>query len=227
MYLQLGQIDAVVVSSPAAAKEVLRDKDLKFASRPSILVSEVMGYGQRDVVFAPYGAYWRTLRKICTVELLSERKVRQFAPVRDSETMSLVRNVREAGRGGKPFNLGRLLVSCSNSITGKTAFGQTCSSELQEQFLSAIDVALKLSAGLCVGDLFPSMWFVDVVTGLTGRLWRARRQLDKVLDKIISQSEIRQGDHLLSVLLRISDEGELDFPIDMDNVKAIIMVSES
>uniref|UniRef100_A0A453AAA4 Cytochrome P450 99A2 n=1 Tax=Aegilops tauschii subsp. strangulata TaxID=200361 RepID=A0A453AAA4_AEGTS len=223
MYLRLGQIDALVVSSPAAAKEVLRDKDLKFASRPSILVSEVMGYGQRDVVFAPYGAYWRTLRKICTVELLSERKVRQFAPVRDSETMSLVRNVREAGRGGKPFNLGRLLVSCSNSITGKTAFGQTCSSELQEQFLSAIDVALKLSAGLCVGDLYPSMWFVDVVTGLTGRLWRARRQLDKVLDKIISQSEIRQGDHLLSVLLRISDEGELDFPIDMDNVKAIVM----
>uniref|UniRef100_A0A453MM82 Cytochrome P450 99A2 n=1 Tax=Aegilops tauschii subsp. strangulata TaxID=200361 RepID=A0A453MM82_AEGTS len=223
MYLRLGQIDAVVVSSPAAAQEVLRDKDLTFASRPSILVTEITLYGNLDVAFAPYGAYWRTLRKICTVELLSDRKVRQFSPERDSETMSLVRNVGEAGRGGKPFNLGRLLVACSYSVTSKTAFGDKCSSELQQQFVSAMDAGLKLSAGLCVGDVFPSLWFVDVLTGLRGRLWRARRQQEKVLDNIISQSEMRPGDHLLSVLLRIRDEGELDFPMELDNIKAIIM----
>ncbi|VAH25683.1 unnamed protein product [Triticum turgidum subsp. durum] len=134
MGLRLGQVDAVVVSSPAAAQEVLRDKDLAFASRPSILMSEISLYGNLDVAFAPYGAYWRALRKICAAELLSERKVRQFSPVRDKETMSLVSNVREASRGGQPFDLRRLLVLCSNSVTGKTAFGEMCSSELQEQF---------------------------------------------------------------------------------------------
>ncbi|EMS65582.1 Cytochrome P450 99A2 [Triticum urartu] len=219
MRLRLGQVDAVVVSSPAAAQEVLRDKDLAFASRPSILMSEISLYGNLDVAFAPYGAYWRTLRKICAAELLSERKVRQFSLVRDKETMSLVSNVREASRGGQPFDLRRLLVLCSNSVTGKAAFGEMCSSELQEQFLAVMDEVLKLGTGLCVGDLFPSLWFVDVVTGLRGRLWRARRQQDEVLDKIISQSEVRQGDHVLSSLLSIRDKGEME----LDNVKAIIM----
>ncbi|KAM3393265.1 hypothetical protein ACQJBY_014119 [Aegilops geniculata] len=223
MYLRLGQVDAVVVSSRSAAEEVLREKDICMASRPILMVSEILLYGNLDITFSPYGAYWRTLRKICTVELLSERKVRQFSPVRDNETMSLVKNIRVAGRGGNPFNLGRLLVSCSNSITGKTAFGEMCSSELQEEFLSAMDVGLKLGAGLCVGDLFPSLWFVDVVTGLRSRLWRTRRQLDHVLDKIISQSEMRRGDDLVSVLLRIRDEGGLDFPLEQDSIKAIIM----
>ncbi|KAF6999047.1 LOW QUALITY PROTEIN: hypothetical protein CFC21_015121, partial [Triticum aestivum] len=218
MGLRLGQVDAVVVSSPAAAQEVLRDKDLAFASRPSILMSEISLYGNLDVAFAPYGAYWRALRKICAAELLSERKVRQFSPVRDKETMSLVSNVREASRGGQPFDLRRLLVLCSNSVTGKTAFGEMCSSELQEQF-AVMDEVLKHGTGLCVGDLFPSLWFVDVVTGLRGRLWRARRQQDEVLDKIISQSEVRQGDHVLSSLLSIRDKGEME----LDNVKAIIM----
>ncbi|KAE8791953.1 Cytochrome P450 99A2 [Hordeum vulgare] len=77
--------------------------------------------------------YWRTTRKLCTMELLSERKVRQFAPFRDSQTMSLIDNVRAAGRGGGPFNLGKLLISCTNTITGKATFGQVCDGELQEQ----------------------------------------------------------------------------------------------
>ncbi|KAI4968252.1 hypothetical protein ZWY2020_005364 [Hordeum vulgare] len=54
-----------------------------------------------------------------------------------------------------------------------------------------MDEVLKLGTGLCVGDLFPSLWFLDVVTGLRGRLWRACRQQDELLDKIISQSEMR------------------------------------
>uniref|UniRef100_A0ACD5ZP55 Uncharacterized protein n=1 Tax=Avena sativa TaxID=4498 RepID=A0ACD5ZP55_AVESA len=234
MYLRLGQVDAVVISSPAAAQEVLRDKDITFASRPSILVSEIFGYRSLGIAFAPPGAYWRTLRKLCTVELLSEQKVRQFASVRDRETMSLVGQVRAAGRGGEPVNLGRLLMSCASAITAKTTFGEGCGVELIEQFLSAVDLVLKISGGLCVGDLFPCLRFVDVATGLKHRLWRTRLQLEAVLDKIIAESERRRraeekntkrktGDNeLLSVLLRIKDEGGLDFPIETINIRAIV-----
>ncbi|KAE8771735.1 Cytochrome P450 99A2 [Hordeum vulgare] len=224
MYLRFGQMDTVVVSSPAAAQEVLRDKDLTFASRPNILVSEVFCYGGRDVALAPYGPYWRTARKLCTVELLSERKVRQFAPFRDSETMSLVENVRAAGRGGVPLNLSRLLISCANTITAKATFGQVCDGELQDRFMAVAALAIEVSGGSSVGDLIPSLSFVDSLTGLRGRLWRARRQLDDILDKIIAdeRSEGQQGDHLLGVMLRIMDEGNLEFPIDMTNIKAII-----
>ncbi|KAM0920523.1 hypothetical protein ACQ4PT_007474 [Festuca glaucescens] len=236
MYLRLGHINTVVISSPAAAQEVLRDSSLAFASRPSIVSSEIMCYGNTDIAFAPHGAYWRTLRKICTVELLSARKVKQFAPIRDSETFSLVRNVRDAAsRGGRqPVNIGRLLVSCANSITAKATFGVECGAELQEQFLSAMGVALEFSGGVCVGDLFPSLWFVDSVTGLRRRLWRARGDLDVVFGKIIAGCEARReekkntamatgDDDLLTLMLRIRDEGELEFPITTENIKAIIV----
>uniref|UniRef100_R7WBG7 Cytochrome P450 99A2 n=1 Tax=Aegilops tauschii TaxID=37682 RepID=R7WBG7_AEGTA len=164
MYLRLGQVDAVVISSPAAAQEVLRDKDINFASRPSILASQICLYGNLDVAFAPYGAYWRTMRRLCTTELLSARKV-----------------------------------------------------------------ILRSSGGLCVGDLFPSLSFVAVVSGMKRRLWRARRQLDTVLDKIIAECEARleenktgDDEDLLRVLLRIRDEGQLEVPMGTTNIKAVI-----
>ncbi|CAM0878490.1 unnamed protein product [Alopecurus aequalis] len=234
MYLRLGHVDTVVISSASAAQEVLRDSTLNFASRPNLRSTEVLCYGNRDIAFAPYGAYWRRLRKLCTVELLSTRRVSQFAPIRDRETLSLVRNVATSGSGGQlPVNIGRLLVSCANSITAKATFGSGIDAELQEQFLAAMNHALEFSGGFCVGDVFPSLGLLDVVTGLSRRLWRAQGDLDAVLAKFIAgceavrdQKKTATGDDdLLSILLRIRDEGEElgKLPITTTNIKAIIV----
>ncbi|KAL6885620.1 hypothetical protein ACP4OV_010399 [Aristida adscensionis] len=231
MYLRLGQVDAVVVSSPAAAQAVLREHDLSFASRPSLLGTEIAFYGNRDLAFAPYGAYWRAVRKLCTVELLSPRKVRHFAPARHGETMALVAELRAAAAAGEPVNVGALIVSCANSIAGLATFGGRCGGERKEQFLAAMAVVMANISGFCVSDLFPSLGFVDVVTGTRRRIRRAHRELEDVLDKIVAECEARrrerkarQGggeeDDLVSVMLRIKDEEgeESEF-----NIKAIIV----
>jgi cytochrome P450 len=237
MLLRLGQVDTVVVCSPAAAQEVRQGNDLRFASRSSLAPSEIICYGNLDLAFAPYGDYWRALRKLCVMELLSARKVRHFAPIRDRETMSLVTQIRAAAAAGghqqeAAVNLGRLLVSCTNSITGLATFGDGYSGERKEQFLSAIDVALRHSSCFCVSDLFPSLWFVDVLTGMRRRVWRAHRQLDKLFDKIIEECEARwkdesaaAGDNLLSIMLRVRDNQEFAFPFGNTNIKAVIVVS--
>lgn len=146
MYLRLGQVDTVVVSSPAVAQVVLRDKDINFASRPYMLATEFIG-GGHSFALAPYGAYWRALRKLCTLELFSTRKVRQVAPINDSETMSLVREIRRSCAAGEPVNLGSLLVSCANSVTVLATFGDRLSSEHKLKFLSAIAVVLSNGSG--------------------------------------------------------------------------------
>ncbi|KAJ1257266.1 hypothetical protein BS78_K135800, partial [Paspalum vaginatum] len=89
------------------------------------------------------------------------------------------------------------------------------------------------ASGFCISDLFPSLWFVDVVSGTRHRLQRAHRQLDQILDEIIAECDGRRGNvqgqnidgeqDLLSVLLRIRDEGEFELPIRTTNIKAIIV----
>uniref|UniRef100_A0ACD5W5G2 Uncharacterized protein n=1 Tax=Avena sativa TaxID=4498 RepID=A0ACD5W5G2_AVESA len=227
MYLRLGHVDTVVISSPAAAQEVLRDKDLIFASRPRMLATDIILDGM-DLAYAPYSAYWRKLRKLCMTGLLGAHKVRQLAPLRDRETLSLVRKVGAAGQGGELVNLGSLLVPCSIAITWKATLGQVCGGELLEQFMSVVNVAVTDGAGFCAADLFPSLWFVDVVTGLRGRLKRARRQLDQVFAKITSEHEARleEGkktvdEDLLSAMLRMKDDPELEIPITAATIQAV------
>uniref|UniRef100_R7WFI0 Cytochrome P450 71D7 n=1 Tax=Aegilops tauschii TaxID=37682 RepID=R7WFI0_AEGTA len=90
MYLQLGELPAVFVSSADAAREMMKVHDMKFAWRPyppTIQKLRPMGKG---IFFAPYGALWRQLRKISIVKLLSVRRVHSFHRVREEEAGRLV-----------------------------------------------------------------------------------------------------------------------------------------
>jgi 9beta-pimara-7,15-diene oxidase len=100
-------------------------------------------------------------------------------------------------------------------------------------------VVISNISGLCVSDLFPSLRFVDALTGTKRRLRRAHQRLEDVFARIISDGEARRAerkgtgagaggddddDDLLSVMLRIRDEGEFEIPINNTNIKAIILV---
>ncbi|RCV43151.1 hypothetical protein SETIT_9G272200v2 [Setaria italica] len=173
MYLKLGQVDTVVISSPAAAREIIC-------------------YGCHDIAFAPYGAYWLVLRKLCTIQLLNTSKVKQFASIRNRETMSLVKEIYSTS--GKTVNLGSLLVSSSfpflDVVTGTKR-------RLQRAHLQLEGVTDKIIAEC-----------------------EARRKERKA--KNSEGQEVQGEDDLLSVLLRIHDEDEFEIPIKITTIKAII-----
>ncbi|KAL6874090.1 hypothetical protein ACP4OV_014172 [Aristida adscensionis] len=58
MYLQLGELPVVVISSPDAAREVMKTHDGTFATRPLSLTGRAMAADELGIVFEPYGKRW-------------------------------------------------------------------------------------------------------------------------------------------------------------------------
>ncbi|CAI0439169.1 unnamed protein product [Linum tenue] len=228
MSLQLGELSHIVISTPEAAKLVMKTHDVAFASRPYLLAADVLYYGCKDIAFAPYGDHWRQMRKLCTLELLSARRVESFRRIREEEVSNLVASLTAAA--GKPVDLGRMLSTVTSTITSRAAFGKA--QELNDDFLMVVDNISDVLAGFRISDLYPSLKFLPSLTGFKSKLEKMRKASDSVLDRIIDDHKARRsmagskgGDEdLVDVLLNLQENQEdLGVPITTDVIKAITL----
>ncbi|XP_076940424.1 cytochrome P450 CYP82D47-like [Bidens hawaiensis] len=91
--IKLGVRNVLVVSSGEVAKECFTTNDRVFASRPKSKAAEIMGYNYALFGIAPYGDYWRKVRKIITLEILSQKRVEMLGHVRVSEVRASVMDI--------------------------------------------------------------------------------------------------------------------------------------
>ncbi|GAB4859185.1 hypothetical protein Ancab_040399 [Ancistrocladus abbreviatus] len=91
MHLQLGEVSTIIISSPDAAKEVLKTHDIIFASRPRFIALTILTYGCKDIAMAPYGNHWRQMKKICVEELFTLKQVRSFQSIRDEQVLAVIK----------------------------------------------------------------------------------------------------------------------------------------
>ncbi|KAI9099648.1 hypothetical protein K1719_024653 [Acacia pycnantha] len=226
MHLQLGQLPYMIVSSPEMATEVMKTHDQIFANRPRILATEIITYNNSDVVFAPYGNYWRQLRKICTLELLSSKRVQSFKSIREEEVSMLMKDIDEYE--GCVMNLSKKISPVTNSVVARAAFGKKTKNV--EAILPTIEHGIKLTTGLNVIDFYPSLKFLSAITGTKAKLIRIHNEIDEMIENIITDHKEKNlkgnlagaAEDLVDVLLRIQKEDDLEIPLSSDNIKAVI-----
>ncbi|KAK8919163.1 Cytochrome P450 71D7 [Platanthera zijinensis] len=226
MRLKLGEIPAVVISSSAAAKEILKTHDISFASRPIPSSLNVICYGGKDIAFAPYGDFWRQMRRLCLLELFSAKRVQSFRYIREAEISNLIRSIAEAAASGVSVDLSHQLSLLANNITSRAVVGGKTAD--QKLFQSALAAVVELASGFNVVDIFPSMPFIARITGFKRKLGQCHRMLDHANEEIIQEHKKRQGqlfaleEDITDVLLRIQAADSLQIPITNDHIKAVI-----
>ncbi|PON43446.1 Cytochrome P450, E-class, group I [Parasponia andersonii] len=229
MHLRLGEVPTLVVSSPEFAKEVMKTHDIIFASRPQILASEIMTYGSANIAFAPYGEYWRQLRKICAQELLSNARVQSFKPVREEELSNLIKWI--ASNVGSAINITERIYWSTFSITSRTAFGKKRKD--QERFLKILKECEKAAAGFEPADVFPSFKFLHLLSGTRLKVKRLHKEADRIMENIIKEHKEdkavennghgERGEDLVDVLLKFQYCSGTEFSLTTDNIKAVIL----
>ncbi|XP_071926449.1 tryptamine 5-hydroxylase-like [Coffea arabica] len=242
IYLQLGQVPTVVISSPELAEHILKTHDHLMANRPQLIAAQYLSFGCSDVTFSPYGPYWRQARKVCVTELLSSKRVNSFRLIRDEEVNRMLRAV--AAHSNSELDVSESFFRLANHILCRVAFGKRFMDENHEtssgggggkkkELAGVLTETQALLAGFCVGDFFPRWRWVNSVSGMKRRLTKNLKDLRMVCDEIInehlSEKRGRSGDVLekedfVDVLLRVQkQEDDLEVPITDDNLKALVL----
>ncbi|XVF59522.1 hypothetical protein PTKIN_Ptkin07bG0282700 [Pterospermum kingtungense] len=88
--LKLGSHTVLVLSSWEMVKECFTVHDKVFSDRAIIAASKHLGYDFAMFGFTPCGSYWREMRKIAIIELLSNHRSDLLKHIRASESVVFI-----------------------------------------------------------------------------------------------------------------------------------------
>ncbi|KAK7299983.1 hypothetical protein RJT34_10814 [Clitoria ternatea] len=223
MHLKLGDVSNIIVTSPEIAKQIMKTHDLNFSNRSNLVLSNIISYNGTDIAFAPYGHYWRLLRKICTVELLTVKRVQSFRSIREEEVLELVKTI--GASEGSIVNLSGRIFLVTYGIVARAAFGKR--SRYQKIFIAAVEEQLKLLGGFSVADLYPNSKVVQMMSRTKAKLKKVHAQIDGILQDILDEHRNRKRkgevEDLVDVLLKFQQDKDSEYPLTEDNIKAVIL----
>ncbi|WVZ60639.1 hypothetical protein U9M48_010632 [Paspalum notatum var. saurae] len=223
--LRLGSRNAVVVSSAEYARECFTEHDVCFANCPRFPSLMLISYDGTTLPTCSYGAHWRNLRRVATVQLLSAHRVGCMCPAICAEVCAMARRMYRAaaaapGRAARvelkrrlfEVSLSALMETIARTKTSRAeadADDTDMSPEAQE-LKAALDEFIPLVDAGNVGDLLPVLGWFDVF-GVRKKILDAVRRRDAFLQRLIDGERRRSlvdggeddKESMISVLLSL------------------------
>ncbi|OIT05875.1 cytochrome p450 71a4 [Nicotiana attenuata] len=234
MLLHLGSKPVVVASSIHAARDIMRTHDLVWSSRPKSSIADRLFYGSKDVGFSPFGEYWRQVKSITVLHLLSNKRVQSFRDVREKETANMIAKIRQGcDSSSSVIDLRDLFCSLTNNIISRVALGRKYNEgESGMNAKATLEQLLELLGVFSVGDYIPWLEWLNKISGLDIRVEKVAKELDAFLEIVIEEHMSRnkkeeyhesEAKDFVDVLLEIQNGKETGFPIQRDSLKAILL----
>nr|GMC64164.1 cytochrome P450 CYP736A12-like [Ipomoea batatas] len=212
MHLRFGFVDTIVASSPHAAQLFLKTHDLVFASRPPIEAAKYMSYNQKSLSFGEYGPYWRDMRKLCTLQVLSNQKVNSFQAMRREVLCYLIDSLKQSAMNCVAVDLSTKVSELSAEMSCRMVVGKKYENkDIDERgFKGVINEVMQLLAIPNLGDYFPYLGILDF-QGLTRRMKHEIGSSDQMTKDFVD------------IILSIMKSGETEFQFTRDHVKSVLM----
>ncbi|KAK3230708.1 hypothetical protein Dsin_002589 [Dipteronia sinensis] len=193
--IRLGIHLALVISSWKWQKKVSPPTTRSSLHVKSLAV-KLMGYDHLMLGFASQGPYWHDVRKLATVELLSNHRLELLQHVHDMETNSFIKE---------------LYAECIKN-------GGLVAVAMKERFEAlGMNIAKLIAVGLVlVSDTVPFLGWLDVVNGYISKMKKTARELDFVLRNWVDEHrqrrlnrKINEEQDYIHVMLSTMDDGKI------------------
>ncbi|KAH7277216.1 hypothetical protein KP509_39G040300 [Ceratopteris richardii] len=227
MGLWLGSRPAVVVSNAFYAREILLTHDQIFASRPHFAFSDFVFYGYNSsVIFSGHDPRLARFRKICAVELLTTKRLRELEFVRKEEIQSLLHKLHKDSAGGtKPVDVRRFV----SEMTANTISRLLFSRKADQYDLPALTHDIESKATVIIGDFIPCLAFLG--TRKIADMKMLHNRIEGFLESILAErrqamqslpSRELPHDFLQALLSKESCEDEAE-RLTADEIKGFII----
>ncbi|XVE70158.1 hypothetical protein DITRI_Ditri10aG0049600 [Diplodiscus trichospermus] len=205
LYLRFGTRRALIISSASAAGECFTKNDIIFANRPQMLAGKHLNYNHATMGSAPYGDYWRNLRRLTSLELFSTSRRAMFASIRQEEVQLLLKELfLVSSRNSAKVEVTSKLIDLVfnmilRMIAGKRYYGKEVVDKEAKEFRDIMREFVEIQGSTNLNDFLPMLQLIDF-QGVEKRMKAIMKKLDKFIQSLIEEhSRMREDstDHSL------------------------------
>lgn len=175
------------------ARECFTVHDKVFSTRPSIAASKLLGYDYAMFGFAPYGSYWREMRKIATIELLSNHRLDMLKHILTSEVKTVIKELyklwvsKGSAESGVLVDMKQWFGELTHNIAlrmvgGKRYFGANADFDEDEahRYQKVMREFFSLFGVFVLSDAIPYLGWLDM-NGYESRMKKTAKELDALI----------------------------------------------
>ncbi|EPS58631.1 hypothetical protein M569_16182, partial [Genlisea aurea] len=219
--IKLGSRHVVVVSDHELAKELFTAHDGSISSRPKLRALKHLTYDFAMFGFAPYGSFWRGMRKLVVVELLSSKRIEMMSHVRESEITEAMDRV--FGNDGVLVDMKKWFGDLTFKIMLRMMAGDRfCHGGAGEMEIPKLHKLLKeyvrLMGVFVPADAWPFLRWFDL-GGQEKIMKKTAAEMDGILTWWLTEARKHSGDNsFIDVLLSVLPTAELRSELDTDTI---------
>ncbi|KAI3760580.1 hypothetical protein L1987_50977 [Smallanthus sonchifolius] len=212
------------------AKEFLKTYENAYLDRPQNSAVAYLTYGSKDFSFAPYGSYWKFMKKIVMSQLLNGTTLDLLLPVRRDEINRFMKSLSQKAKIGKAVDLDGELVKMSNNVISRMLMSSRCSENKDEagEMKKLVTEIAEITGKFNLSDYIWIFKNPDL-QGFGKRLKDIRRRFDELIERIIKEhQEFRKQESdkvkdLLNILLDVAEDETMELKLTIENIKAFIL----
>ncbi|KAJ6362929.1 hypothetical protein OIU78_003173 [Salix suchowensis] len=223
IWLRLGAMNTMVVLSATAAAELFKNHDLSFADRTITETMRAHGYDQGSLALAPYGSFWRVLRRLVTVDMIVTKRINETTSIRRKCVDDMLQWIEEesckAGRGAG-IHVSRFVFLMTFNLFGNLLLSRDLldpESKAGSEFFDAMTGLMEWSGHANLADFFPWLRRLDL-QGLRKKMERDLGKAMEIASKFVKErvedkkvtNDSRKD--FLDVLLEFRGSGKDDEP---------------
>ncbi|XP_020590254.1 cytochrome P450 76C2-like [Phalaenopsis equestris] len=227
--LRLGSKLCVAISSPSAARQILKDQDVAFANHATPAAARFYFRGSNpNLLLAPYGPLWRTMRKTAVQEMLNAASIEVVAPFRRREMRRTVEELLASARTGAAVDVRETTFKTMLNMMTSMLWGERVASAGEgKEFRRAIEDVVELLMAPNVADFFPVVAALDP-QGLGRRVKKLMGWIYKYLDMTVEKKKrmMAGGERrrdVLEALLDLVEMGNPEAPFTLDNAYKLMV----
>ncbi|KAG5392059.1 hypothetical protein IGI04_022022, partial [Brassica rapa subsp. trilocularis] len=226
MHLKFGCLNTVILTSPEAAREVLRTHDQTLSGRKSPNAVRSISHNKVSVAWIhPSLARWRLLRKLSVTHVFSPLRIEATKALRMKKVQELVSFMDENSKREEAVDISRASFITTLNIISNILFSVdlgSYDSEKSNGFHDSVIGAMEAAGSPDLANFFPFLEFLNL-QGNTKRFQFCTDNLFKVFREFIdiktAEKSLRNDpkyasnrDFLDALLdLTVGDEAELDY----------------